>query len=580
MTSYAPNSTSSPSLDSLIEGLREGEQTWGRLTLGDRAAVMRDVAEAALAHAESWVEAARQVKHLEVDSPLVGEEWLSGPYAVVTNASLLAESLAALAQGVSPLRGVGSKPAPGARTALQVFPRTTWDRLLMSGFSADVWLSPGRTVDEAVAAAGLGQLEPAETHGISVVLGAGNITSIAILDTLYEVVAHNRAVILKLNPVMDGVYDPTRGALGPLVDLGVVQVVTGGIDVGSYLVEHPAIAHVHITGSSASHDAIVYGAGAEGARRKAAGEVRLTKTITSELGGVAPTIVVPDGWSRRDLQFQAEHVATQRLHNGGYNCLAAQVLVLPQSWEHKDAFVSALRAQVDAAPARVPYYPGSNDRVESARTMHASATDRANGRVVIEGLRSSDEVDAFQVEYFSPVLAIVEVPSSAGDYLTAAAAFVNDRLAGTLGANVLIHPKSRRRLGNRFDDFIASLRFGTVAINAWTAVGYLTAAAPWGGYPGASLDRVESGIGVVHNALLIDQTEKTVVTGPFRPLSRSIATGQLSLMPKPPWFVTNRTAATTGRRMVEFLAKPGPPRLVVVFSSALRGGGRASAPRG
>ena len=571
MSPSAFTPTSTGTLDATLDGLAEGERRWADLPLVARAALMRDVAAATLDHAQHWVDSACRAKSLEPSSPLVGEEWLSGPYAVATSATMLAESIDSLACGVSPLNDVNSSSAPGGRTALHVFPRTKWDRLLMSGFSADVWLRPGLTAADAASASGLGQLRPRETRGISVVLGAGNITSIAVLDTLYEVVAGNRAVILKLNPVMDEMYAATRAALAPLIDLGLVQVVTGGIDVGAHLIDHPGVAHVHITGSSASHDAIVFGTGSDGASRKAAGEVRMTKSITSELGGVSPVIVVPGGWSRRDVRFQAEHVATQRLHNGGYNCIAAQVLVVPQNWEHKRMFLDAVRDEIDSAPARVAYYPGSDDRVEAARSSHQTASDRQNGRIVIDGLRPGDDVDAFQVEYFSPVLAIVEVPGEPSDYLTAAAAFVNDRLIGTLGANVLVHPRTRRRLGGTFDDFIEALRFGTVAINAWTAVGYLTAAAPWGGYPGATLTRVESGMGVVHNAMLIDQTEKTVVTGPFRPLVRSLGTGQSSLMPKPAWFVTNRAAATTARRLVAFVAKPGWPRALAVFSSAVRG---------
>jgi aldehyde dehydrogenase (NAD(P)+) len=571
MSPSASTPTSTGTLDATLDGLAEGERRWAGLPLIARGQLLRDVAAATLEHAQFWVESACRAKSLERSSPLVGEEWLSGPYAVATNAAMLADSIDALARGVSPLSDVRSSPAPGGRTALHVFPRTTWDRVLMSGFSADVWLSRGLTAADAASASGLGQLKPRETRGISVVLGAGNITSIAVLDTLYEVVASNRAVILKLNPVMDEMYDATRAALAPLIDLGLVQVVTGGIDVGAHLIEHPDTAHVHITGSSVSHDAIVFGTGLDGARRKAAGDVRMTKSITSELGGVSPVIVVPGGWSRRDVRFQAEHVATQRLHNGGYNCIAAQVLVVPQDWEHKSVFLATVREEIDSAPARAAYYPGSDDRVQAARRAHPTASECQNGRIVIESLRPGDDVDAFHVEYFSPVLAIVEVPGEPSDYLTAAAAFVNDRLAGTLGANVLVQPRTRRRLGVTFDDFIEALRFGTVAINAWTAVGYLTAAAPWGGYPGASLTRVESGIGVVHNALLIDQTEKTVVTGPFRPLVRSLGTGQSSLMPKPAWFVTNRTAATTARRLVAFVAKPGWSRAVAVFWSAVRG---------
>jgi len=59
--------------------------------------------------------------------------------------------------------------------------------------------------------------------------------------------------------------------------------------------------------------------------------------------------------------------------------------------------------------------------------------------------------------------------------------------------------------------------------------------------------------------------------GPFRPAPRSVINGELALSPKPPWFVTNRTAATTGRRLVEFTAEPSWQRLPGIFASALRG---------
>ncbi|MGV7591820.1 aldehyde dehydrogenase family protein, partial [Mycobacterium kansasii] len=87
---------------------------------------------------------------------------------------------------------------------------------------------------------------------------------------------------------------------------------TGGADVGGALVNHPGITTVHMTGSARTHDAIVFGTGDEGAQRKAENRPLLDKAITSELGGVSPTIVVPGEWSAADLRFQAEHLATQR----------------------------------------------------------------------------------------------------------------------------------------------------------------------------------------------------------------------------------------------------------------------------
>ena len=72
------------------------------------------------------------------------------------------------------------------------------------------------------------------------VLGAGNITSIAPLDVLYELYANNRVVALKLNPVMDAMLPVYQRIFAPLIDLGVLAIVTGGADVGDYLVHHDA----------------------------------------------------------------------------------------------------------------------------------------------------------------------------------------------------------------------------------------------------------------------------------------------------------------------------------------------------
>ncbi|MEN8675269.1 aldehyde dehydrogenase family protein [Nocardioides sp.] len=558
-------------LEAALTELSAGVEKWPAVSLEQRAALLHQVAVAASTTAPDWVAAACRAKQLDSSSSLVGEEWLSGPYPVAMNAATLSHTLSSLASGSAPITPGELGAGPGGRTTVDIFPASIWDRLLLSGFSAKVWMQPGVTPADVLDRAGLAQLDPTRSGGISVVLGAGNITSIAVLDTLYEVVAHNRAVILKLNPVMAEMLPSAVRVLNPLIQAGMVRVVTGGTDVGRALVEHESVTHVHITGSAQSHDAIVFGRGDKGDARRASGKPLLTKTISSELGGVSPTIVVPGRWSKRDLRFQAEHAATQRLHNGGYNCIASQVLVVPAEWDQKDAFLAALRAEIDGAPSRPAYYPGSDSRMAEARSTHASAESRANGRLLLPGLTPGSGAAVFRTEYFSPVLAVVEVPGSGTDYLRAAASFANEQLVGTLGANVIVHPRRRKALGADFESFLESLRFGTIGVNAWTAVGYLTAAAPWGGFPGATLTDVESGIGVVHNALLLDDTERTVVDGPFRPFPRSVLTGQPTITPKPAWFVRNRTAARTAELLVRFVAAPGWRKLPRLFASALRG---------
>ncbi|MFI7020550.1 hypothetical protein [Streptomyces sp. NPDC050164] len=142
---------------------------------------------------------------------------------------------------------------------------------------------------------------------------AGNITSVPILDVLYELYAHNRVVALKLNPVTDGLLDVFNRVLAPLIDLGrsgssPVAPTSGG----TWCTTRRST--VHMTGSAAIHDAIVSGTGTEGAGRKKAGTPLLDKPATSELGGVSsPTIVLPGGWSEADLRYQAEHISPQKL---------------------------------------------------------------------------------------------------------------------------------------------------------------------------------------------------------------------------------------------------------------------------
>lgn len=559
-------------IDAGLADLGRGEVRWAATSLPRRRELLEQVHTLTGRQAQDWVDAASSIKGLSPGSPLVGEEWLSGPYALLTALAALIESLRALERGGSPVDGFGFGRAPGGRVSVRALPHTIFDRLLLSGFSAEVWMPPG--VDEATvrAGAGLAERDPRQTQGIAVVLGAGNITSIPPLDVIYELYAHNRVVALKLNPVTDGLLGVFEKIFQPLTDLGVLRFVTGGADVGGYLVQHPDVAQVHMTGSAATHDAIVFGTGPERVQRKAGNHPLLTKPITSELGGVSPIVVLPGLWSPADLKFQAEHVATMRLHNGGYNCIAGQVLVLSSDWAQKDEFLAEVRAALRRAPARPAYYPGSDQRLEQAIKAYPAAERLGpdQGRVLVRA-DAADRAPLLNTEFFAPVLGVIELPGTGAEFFAAAVATANDDFTGTLGANVIVHPRTLGQLGESFDRILADLRYGCIAVNAWTGVGYFIPTASWGAFPGHTLDDVQSGIGVVHNALLLDGPERTVVRGPFRPAPRAVLHGERSILPKPPWFVSNRTAAATARALTAFGAAPGWGKLPRIFASALRG---------
>lgn len=563
--------TRAKQLDEIIVELTEGEAVWSTMNLAARAALLGRVHASVAASASDWVDAAVKAKKLDPASQLVGEEWISGPYIVLSSLLALQNTLGAIAAGTSPIASAKLGAAPGGRVTVPVLPSNPYEALLLHGFSAEVWMMPGLTAAKVRSDAGLGAKHPRLTDGVGLVLGAGNITSIPPLDVLYELIAHNRVSLLKLNPTMDLMLAPFTRAFAPLIELGLLRIELGGGDVGGYLAHHKAISHVHITGSAATHDVVVWGAGPEGAARKKAGTPLLQKEITSELGGVAPVIVLPGRWSKADLRFQAQHVATMRLHNGGYNCIAGQIAIVSADWPQKAEFIEQLRLALDEAPDRAPWYPGSDERVRQATAAYPNAHRLGTGgRLLVDMTAGGDATAIENVEYFSPVFGVIELAGTGQVFLDAAVATANNDFVGTLGANIVGMPTTIARLGAGFEEALARLLYGTIAINAWTGVGFLTAGAPWGAFPGHTLEQVQSGIGVVHNSFLLANTERTIVRGPFRPFPRSFVHGEFALFPKPPWFVSARSAKKTGKLLAGFSAAPSWAKMPAVFLSAFR----------
>ena len=95
--------------------------------------------------------------------------------------------------------------------------------------------------------------------------------------------------------------------------------------------------------------------------------------------------------------------------------------------------------------------------------------------------------------------------------------------------------------------------------------------APWGAYPGNTLVDVGSGIGVVHNAYMLEHTQKTIVRGPFRSFPASLGLGERHLASKPPFFVDHRTADVLGERLTSFAARRSWRSLPGLLPPALTG---------
>lgn len=513
-------------LDRAVAELTAAAPAWCATTVEERLELLSACKVSVLAAAPAWVATASAAKGIAPDHDLQGEEWGTGIYPVVRNLSLLEETLTAI-------RDTGRPQPPGLRTegarvVVDVSPADALDRLLYQGVSAEVWLTPGVTQDEALARIGRTyRADHDRAPEVALVLGAGNLSSIGAMDALSQLFAEDRVVLLKVNPVNAYLTPHLREALAPLVSRGVLRIVHGGTDVGRHLTDHPGIDAIHITGAAATHDAIVFGPGEEGAERKRRGEPRLDTPITSELGNVSPYIIVPGPWSEKDLAYHGDAIASGLVVNAGFACVSPRVIVQHRSWAKRRALLDAVRASLRGATPRVPYYPGALERHAAFVSAHPQAErfgpDGAGELpfTLIPDLDANAHGDiAFSTEAFCGLIGEValDVDRSVPEYLAEAVRFANEELMGDLSATIIVHPRSLAdpEVAAAVDRAVEELRCGTVGVNVWAGLSYVLVSPPWGAYPGNPLNDIRSGRGVVHNTFLLEDVEKTVVRGPFR----------------------------------------------------------------
>ncbi|MBI2568618.1 MAG: NAD-dependent aldehyde dehydrogenase [Candidatus Schekmanbacteria bacterium] len=558
-------------LERAVEVLNDNKDRWAAFDVPARIRLLRRMMLDTWEVAEEQVKAACLAKGLSFSAPVSAEEWLGGPMAVLRNLRLLAESLDQIRlHGRPQLKPGAVRRRPDGQLAVQVFPGDLKDKLLYANFRAEVWMQPDLREEglvETMAAAY--QVPEQRRRGkVALVLGAGNVASIGPMDVLYKLFVENQVCVLKMNPVNEYLGPFVERGFRALVEIGVLRVVYGGAEEGDFLVHHDGVDEIHITGSDRVHDIIVWGApGEEQQRRKQRGEPRITKRITSELGCVTPLLIVPGEWTARELVFQAENVATMVANNASFNCNAGKVLITWQGWPQRQAFLAKVEEILRSLPGRRAYYPGSDRKYDSFLACHGDARQlgpRSADTIpwtLIFGVDAGNTADiVFKQEAWCGILAESPVPGAdVQAYLRNAVAFCNDEVWGTLSASLIADPRTQRQLGGDFEQAVADLRYGSVAVNHWAALSYGLVLTTWGAFPGHSLDNIVSGSGVVHNTLMFDRPQKSVIWGPF------------TMAPKPPWFSTHRNAHNAARHIAQFELTPSYLRIPAIALAALRG---------
>jgi len=551
-------------LDSAVATLSTRARAWMDTPVREKVALLREVT-ARFAEISSDL-VADAVAAKGVDASYAGEDWVSGPLAVLRTARFLADTIEGIDRtGRVPIPDRAIRERPDEQVAVDVMPGDRWDRVQYSRWRAEVRMDRSVGYGDARHAMGGIYTKPGTaTSAVAAVLGAGNVSSIGPLDLIHKLFVEGHVAVLKFNPVNDYVGPHVEHAFAPLVDAGFVRFSYGGAAVGLHLVHHPGVDEVHVTGSEHTYNAIVFGEGTAGEERRRRGDRILGKPITAELGNVSPVIVVPGVWRSRELSFQAEHVVTQIVQNAGYNCNAAKVIVVPEQWPQREAFLDAVEALLATRPERPAYYPGTEERYErvvAGSTTVRMAGPRRPGVVPPTIIDVDPEADSpvFAEESFCQVAAITALGGSdAAGYLARAVAFCNERLRGTLNATVLVDPATGRSLGPALGRAVGALRYGAIGINVWGAAAFPLGVTPWGAFPGQSSTDIGSGTGFVHNARLVDRPEKTVVTAPFLHV------------PKPAWSVFHGRSSQALARAAAFEADPGLGRLFRLLGPAVR----------
>jgi acyl-CoA reductase-like NAD-dependent aldehyde dehydrogenase len=364
---------------------------------------------------------------------------------------------------------------------------------------------------------------------VCAVLGAGNVAGLMPGDFLYKLFVEGQVVALKMNPVNEYLGPILADGFAALIEAGYLQIVYGGSEAGAYLCNHAAVDDVHLTGSDRTFEAIVFGPGAEGQRRKQAHQPLFTKPFSAELGNISPVIVVPGPWTDKDIHNQAARLGSWLAPNAACNCNAPRLIIQMKNWLLRQKLNQGIADFLAGIPTRQAYYPGSFELHQQFVNAHPQALqlgDVHKGDLPWTFIPDVDPANAedicFRREPFMSLFSETALDANTVvEFIGKAVEFANNNVWGTLTASIVVHPDSLKdpQVAAAVDQAIADLHYGSIVINLWGALAHYMTITPWGGYPGADIYDVQSGIGFVNNPLMFDSVQKSVVYTDFAPLA-------------------------------------------------------------
>lgn len=174
---------------------------------------------------------------------------------------------------------------------------------------------------------------------------------------------------------------------------GVLNIISGGAELGERMIAHPEFAKITFTGSTATGKRIMKGA------------ADTLKRLTLELGGNDPAIVLPDA----DVKALAPILFWGAFYNSGQSCVAIKRLYVHES-KH-----AALLAELATVASGVTIGSGFDEasmlgpvqnRQQFERVVELMKDSRACGHKFVAG----GTIDGEQSGYFVPVTLVDNPP--------------------------------------------------------------------------------------------------------------------------------------------------------------------------
>src|SRR5262245_10816390 len=183
--------SSQEAMDEAVKQLVARKDVWVGVPVSERIAIVDQLIQDYAAVAPRWIAACCQAKGIALDSPGAADEWDAGAWTLMHHLRQMQRALTDIAREGRPRVPGPIKTRPDGQVVAGVFPQTIYDRILFSGLTAEVWMEPGVTAEELPATQAVAYSNKQHPGKVALVLGAGNVSSIAPLDVLYKLMVED-----------------------------------------------------------------------------------------------------------------------------------------------------------------------------------------------------------------------------------------------------------------------------------------------------------------------------------------------------------------------------------------------------